>query len=57
MVRKTGLQQRFYEIERKRKATKNIELIQPSSPTPLPEGEGRSIEIVSSLMNSDDKIF
>jgi hypothetical protein len=27
MVRKTGLQQRFYESERKRKAVKNIELI------------------------------
>lgn len=41
MVRKTGLHQRFYESERKRKATKNIELIQNES----------------SLFNSDDKIF
>lgn len=41
MVRKTGLHQRFYESDRKRKATKNIELIQNES----------------SLFNSDDKIF
>lgn len=41
MVRKTGLHQRFYESERKRKAVKNIELIQNEN----------------SLFNSDDKIF
>lgn len=41
MVRKTGLNQKFYETTRKRKATKNIELIQNES----------------SLFNSDDKIF
>jgi tRNA-2-methylthio-N6-dimethylallyladenosine synthase len=41
MVRKTGLHERFYESNRKRKATKNIERI---------DDEG-------SLFNSDDKIF
>lgn len=41
MVRKTGLHPRFYESERKRKAVKNIELIQDEN----------------SLFNSDDKIF
>ena len=41
MVRKTGLNQRFYENERKRKAAKKIELISDES----------------SLFNSDDKIF
>ncbi|OIP54586.1 hypothetical protein AUK10_00575, partial [Candidatus Gracilibacteria bacterium CG2_30_37_12] len=41
MIRKTGLQQRFYENERKRKATKDIELIPDEN----------------SFFNSDDKIF
>lgn len=41
MVRKTGLQQRFYESDRKRKAIKDIELIQDEN----------------SFLNSDDKIF
>ena len=53
MVRKTGLQQRFYENERKRKATKQIELLD----IPLSETEKNTSEIISSLLNSDDKIF
>lgn len=81
MVRKTGLQQRFYESERKRKAVKNIELIYKdkiletwkndriwaqietcSEPYEL-YGEWGSVdlnsksEIISGLLNSDDKIF
>ena len=41
MVRKTGLHQKFYESERKRKATKNIEHMRDEN----------------SLFNSDDKVF
>lgn len=41
MIRKTGLHKKFYESERKRKATKNIERMQNEN----------------SLFNSDDKIF
>ncbi len=41
MVRKTGLHSQYYESDRKRKAAKNIELIDDES----------------SLFNSDDKIF
>ncbi|HBY74723.1 TPA: hypothetical protein DEG21_02360 [Patescibacteria group bacterium] len=41
MVRKTGINQKFYKQERKRNASKNIEFL----------------ENKSSLFNSDDKIF